>query len=144
MAQRLKGQEVTLSFQGPTGREDGLEVVKDFEADLQLEILREGYLGETADRRDDLYKGVTGRATLHLESGAYFRFTQRVQDRAERRSPAAGKFHATASFQFPNGDRARLTFEDIFFDALPIRAPSRADYVEVTIAWECERMRRVL
>lgn len=144
MAQRLKGQEVTLSFQGPQGREDGLEVIQNFEAELQLEILREGYLGETADRRDDIYRGVTGRAELHMESKKYFQFTQRVQDRAERRSPAAGKFHATASFAFPNGDRVRLTFEDIFFDALPLRAPSRSDYVTVTVAWECERVRRVL
>jgi hypothetical protein len=144
MAQRIKGQEVSLSFVGPSGSEDGLADVLNFEAELQMEILREGYLGETVDRRDDIYRGVSGRCELHLESGAYFRFTQRVQDRAERRTPADGQFLAMASFQFPNGERVRLSFENIFFDALPIRAPERAGYVTVTVAWECERMRRIL
>ena len=128
----------------PDGSATGLEDVSSLEAELQLEVLREGYLGETVDRRDDIYRGVTGRCELHLESSDYFKFTQQVQDRAERRSPAAGKFNATASFKFPNGERARITFENIFFGALPVRVPDRAGYVTVTVAWECERIRRVL
>lgn len=142
--QRLKGQETRLSFSTPNGPAEGLDVVKSFEAEIQLEILREGYLGETADRRDDIYRGVTGRAELHMDSAKYFTFTQRVQDRAERRTPAAGVFNATSSFNFPDGTRARITFENIFFEGLPIRVPERAGYVAVTVAWECERIRRVL
>ena len=143
MAQRIKGQEVVLSFVSPEGSAD-VGDVSSFEAELQMEILREGYLGETVDRRDDIYRGVSGRAELHLENQAYLSFTQLVQDRAERRSPAAGVFNATASFAFPNGQRPRLTFENIFFDAMPIRVSDRGSYVTVTIAWECERIRRVL
>lgn len=144
MAQRIKGQEVTLVWTTPDGSAEGLEDVSSLEAELQFDILKEGYLGESVDRRDDIYRGVTGRAELHLESAKYFEFTQKVQDRAERRSAAAGKFSATASFAFPNGDRARITFEDIFFGALPIRVNDRGSYVTVTVAWECERIRRVL
>jgi hypothetical protein len=121
-----------------------LEDVLSFEAELQLEILSEGYLGETGERKDDIYKGVSGTCELHLEAQDYFRFTQRVQDRAERRTAAAGVFNATASFQFPNGQRPRLTFENIFFGGLPIRVPEQSGYVAVTLSWECQRMRRVL
>jgi hypothetical protein len=144
MAQRIKGQEVTLSFVTPEGSAEGLSDISSFEAELQMEILRERYLGETTDRRDDVFRGVSGSAELHLETQDYLVFTQRVQDRAERRSPAAGVFNATASFQFPNGQRPRITFENIFFGPLPIRVPESAGYVTVTIAWECERIRRVL
>lgn len=144
MAQRIKGQEVTLSFATPDGQAEGLTDIVSFEAELQMEILREGYLGETTDRRDDIFRGVSGRAELHLETQEYLAFTQRVQDRAERRSPAAGVFNATASFQFPNGQRPRITFENIFFDALPVAVSDRGSYVQVTIAFECERLRRVL
>ena len=48
MAQRIKGQEVTLSFVTPDGSATGLEDVSSLEAELQLEVLREGYwLGES-------------------------------------------------------------------------------------------------
>lgn len=144
MAQRIKGQEVTLTFVTPEGSAEGLTDVMSFEAELQLEILSEGYLGETVQRQDDIYRGVTGTCELHIEDQAYFLFTQRVQDRAERRTAAAGVFNATASFQFPNGQRPVLTFENIFWGPLPIRIPEQSGYVAVTLSWACERLRRVL
>lgn len=143
MSQRLKGQETVISFVGPTGDEEGLQDVSSFEAELMIDNLQEGYLGETADRFDDIFMGVSGRVEIHMETPQYFRFTQRVQDRAQRRTPASGKFNAKARFRFPNGTSFRLTFEDIFFEGLPLRAPTRSDYVQATIAWKCSNVRRV-
>ncbi len=144
MAQRIKGQEVVLGFTHPNGDQAGLEDVVSFEAELDIEKLQERYLGETADRYDELFHGVNGQCELHLESSDYFRFAERVQDRAQRRTPAGGVFTATASFSFPNGQRVRLTFEDIFFGALPVRAPSSGEYITATIEWSGSSMRRVL
>lgn len=141
---RIKGQETVLSFTGPNGPEEGLTKIKNWEAELQLEILTEGFVGETVDERDDIYRGVSGSAELQIENAGYFTFTQRVQDRAERRTPAGGVFSASSSFNFPNGTRARIAFPNIFFGPLPFRTPGRADYVTVTIAWECARIRRIL
>jgi hypothetical protein len=141
---RIKGQETVLRFTHPQGPQEDLEDVKSFEAELDVEILQESYLGQTTDEYDDIYHGVSGQVTLHLRSKAYFQFTERVQDRAERRSAAGGVFSATTSFAFPNGERVRLTFQDIFFGPLPIRSPERKGYVEVTISWKGKRMRRVL
>lgn len=143
MAQRLKGQETVLSFTSPDGDEE-VGDVKSFEAELDIQTLEEGYLGETANRYDDIYNGTSGTAELHIESANYFAFTQKVKDRSQRRTPAAGKFSATSSFDFPNGERARITFEDIFFGPLPLRAPSRGEYVTVTVAWKCSEIRQVL
>ena len=144
MAQRIKGQEVVGSFTGPTGDVSGLEDILSLEAELDLEILQEGFLGETADRFDDIFHGVSGQVELHLEKTAYFKFTEQVQDRAQRRTPSGGVFNFTATFQFPNGQRARLTFEDIFFGALPLNVASRKDYVKATVQWKCSSIRRVL
>lgn len=144
MAQRIKGQETVISFTSPTGDVQGLEDVLSFEAELDIEILQEGYLGETADRFDDIYHGTSGQVELHLENSKYFLFTEQVQDRAERRSPAGAVFNATSTFAFPNGQRARITFEDIFFGAMPLNAPSRKDYVKATVQWKCSQIRRVL
>lgn len=144
MTQRLKGQEVTLSFVTPAGDAEGLDIISSFEAELVMEILTERYLGETSDRYDDIYRGTTGSAELHIATQDYLTFTQRVQDRAERRTPASGVFNVTSSFAFPNGQRPRITFENVFFGPLPIRVPESAGYVTVTVAWGCARIRRVL
>jgi hypothetical protein len=144
MAQRLKGQDTVISFTGPGGDVSGLDSVLSFEAELDIEILEEGYLGETANRFDDIFNGVSGTVELHLQTTAYFKFTQDVQDRAQRRTPAGGVFNATSTFQFPNGQRARITFEDIFFGPMPLSSPSRKDYVKGTVQWKCSNLRRVL
>ena len=144
MAQRLKGEDTVITFTGPDGSEDGLSDISSFEAELQFDILKEGYLGETTDRRDDIFRGVTGSIDINISSADYFRFTQRVQDRAENRGAAGGQFDAQVSFNFPSGERVRLSFENIFFGNLPISASDRASYVSATISWECENVRRVL
>lgn len=142
MTIRLKGQETKLGFNSPDGDEDVGEV-KSFEAELDIQILEEGYLGQVANQFDDIFNGVSGSVELHIRNADYFRFTQKVQDRAQRRTSAEGKFSATSTFNFPTGQRVRLTFEDIFFGPLPLRAPSRAEYVTVTISWKGSSIRRV-
>jgi len=144
MAQRIKGQEVVVGFTNPDGDQEGIEDVLSLEAELDVETLSEKYLGRTADEFDDIYNGVSGQVEVHMQTVDYLRFSERVQDRAERRTAAAGEFTATASFQFPSGARARLTFENIFFGALPLKVSGRNEYVSGTIQWKCSRIRRVL
>lgn len=144
MAQRIKGQEVTLGFTSPDGDQTGLENVTSFEAELDIETLQEAYLGKTTDDYDDIFHGVSGQMDIHMRTADYLLFTQKVQDRAQRRTAADGQFTATASFAFPNGTRARLTFENLFFGPLPIKVGGRAQYVSGTIQWKCDTLRRVL
>jgi hypothetical protein len=144
MAQRIKGQEVVLGFTNPDGAQDGITDILSFEAELDIEILEERYLGKVANSYDDIYNGCSGQIELHMRTADYLRFQERIQDRAQRRTAADGTFTATASFNFPNGSRARLTFEDIFFGPSPIRVGGRAEYVSGTIQWKCETLRRVL
>ena len=143
MGQRIKGQEVTASVIGPDGVEEGFEVVQSFEAEFLFEILQEGYIGETADRFDEIYKGVSGTMELHLETGKWFDFTQKVQDRASRRDGSAGEFSVTATFAFPDATRRRLVFNNIFFGPMPVTAGGRADYVTVTLTWNCSQATRI-
>ena len=144
MAQRIKGQETVLGFTNPDGDQEGIEDILSFEAELDIEILEEKYLGKTANDFDDIFNGVSGQVELHMRTADYFRFQERIQDRAERRTPADGVFTATSTFNFPNGTQARLTFENLFFGASPIRVGGRAEYVSGTIQWKCSRLRRVL
>jgi len=144
MAQRLKGQEVVLGFTSPDGNQAGLENVLSFEAELEVETLEEQYLGKTTKDFDDIFHGCSGQVEIHMKTADYLLFTQKVQDRAQRRTSADGQFTATATFNFPSGSRARLTFENLFFGALPLKIGGRSQYVSATIQWKCDTLRRVL
>jgi len=142
--QRIKGQECKLAFVTPDGPAEGIDAIKSFEANLDMEILSERYIGEDVDRFDDVVRGFSGKAEIHLASKEYFRFQQKVQDRAQRRTPAAGVFNVTSTFNFPNGERARITFQGLSFEGLPMSVPDGAQYVSATISWKCSTCRRVL
>ena len=141
MAQRIKGQEVRVVFTSPAGTETSLTDITSFEVEPQMEILSEGYLGETTERKDDIFKGVHGRMELHLESQDYFRFVQRIIDRSQRRSPADGRFNVIATLSFPNGQRPRVLLEDVYFGAPPISVGGREEYVSATVEFECSSVR---
>ncbi len=142
-AQRVRSDDVTVSFTGPRGLED-VGMAQSFETELMLEILEERYLGETAARYDDIFKGVSGKCVLHIPTKGWFTFTQRVQDRAQRRIPAGSKFTCTGSFAFPDGTRARLVFDDIFFEGMPLNVPGGGAYVAVTVSFKCSDVQRLL
>jgi hypothetical protein len=143
MAQRIKGQEVRVTVTGPAGNEEsiGSGGIASFEIEFKTEILSEGYLGETTERKDDIFKGVGGRMTLHLDRQSYFSFVQRVTDRSQRRTASSARFNVLASLQFPNGQRPRVLLEDVFFGPLPVNVGGRDEYVEASIEFECAQGR---
>lgn len=133
MAQRIKGSEVSLILTSPEGREDSLDAIGSITLTVQIELLTEGYLGESSNRRDEIFNGVEGSLDLHLERGAYFDLVQRIKDRAARRTPAADRFDLMAIYAFPNGDRRRGIIRDVHFGEIPIESAGRGDYVSSTI-----------
>jgi hypothetical protein len=143
MTQRIKGQEVSVFVAGPDGDEDSFENIGDLEISVNLEILEEGYLGQVANEYDDIFNGVTGKISAHLSRSAYFRFQQKVQDRAQRRTPADEKFNIGARLSFPNGETARVTIEDVKFGPLPLTVGGRKEYVDVPIDFASSKIRRV-
>lgn len=138
MAQRIKGQEVRLTMTSPTGTVDsiGQGGVKSFDIEFKTKILDEGYLGETTNRKDDIFEGVSGRLEAHLDRQAYFQLVQQVIDRAQRRLPADARFNMIATLQFPNGNRPRILIEDVFFGPMPLNAGSRDEFVTVNLEFE--------
>lgn len=141
MTQRIKGQNLRVSVTGPAGVEEGLVDVQSFEAELQLEIQTENYLGETTSRKDDIFNGVRGRMEIHLETALWFDFVDRVKARSQRRTPADEVFNCVTSVEFEDGTRRIISIEDIFFGPLPLRAGSRAEYVTATIDFESSDVR---
>ncbi len=137
MAQRLKGQEVELMLVEDNVPLTTIADVRSFEITAQLEILREGYLGETTDRRDTVYRGFHGRMELHFENRDVLDFIRRIIDKARRRTPGT-RVNAKATFVFPGGDRVRLVFKDLAFGEVPIGFGSRTDFGTISLDFEGE------
>lgn len=135
--QRLKGQETSLRLIVDNNLLDTITDVRSFEMSIQLEVLKEGYLGETTMRRDDVFNGVTGKAELHFENKDIFTLFQTIVDRARRRQPGT-KIAAKSSVRFPNGQVKVINIPDIFFGEIPVGFPGRAEYATVSLNFEAE------
>jgi len=135
MAQRIKGQEVQLLFVVDGVAKEAITDIRNFEVAAQLELLKEGYLGETTDRRDDVFHGLRGKMELHFESRAVLDLIVQLIDRARRRTPGT-RVNIKATLNFPNGDRPRVLIQDAFFGEAPMTFGSRSDYGSVNLEFE--------
>jgi len=102
-----------------------------------MDILREGYLGETTQRRDDIFNGVSGKMELHFENQDIFNLFATIVNRARRRQPGA-QINVKATLNFPNGDRPRVLISNLFFGEIPVSFASRSDYGQNTLTFEAE------
>lgn len=138
MAQRIKGQEVEMIFVENNTPLTGIADVRSFEMEGMLEILTEGYLGETTDRRDSVYKGFSGRVELHFENRDVIDFARRLIDKARRRT-AGARVNMKVTLVFPEGGgRVRLLLKNLEFGAIPLGFGSRTDYGAITLSFEGE------
>lgn len=132
---RLRGQEVSVQVVKDGALLADINDVKSFEVEFQLEVMSEGYVGEFTDRRDDIFKGITGKIELHIENGAPFDLINEIVLRAQRRV-AAAQFNVQASVSLANGQRKRLIINDLFFGSVPLNVASRTDYVTYSLSFE--------
>jgi hypothetical protein len=132
MAQRIKGQETEVIFIVDSVPKQNLTTIKDFDFEYELETKSEGYLGETTDRKDSVYKGVSGKMTLHIEGKEIFLFVQQVINKARRRTPGT-KINIKTTLNFPSGEKVRVVIPDCEFGNFPFSFPSRTDYLSVTV-----------
>lgn len=132
---RIKGQEVELLLVENNVPLTSIADVRSFEMAAQLEILSEGYLGETTDRRDSIYKGYRGRMEVHFENKAVLDLMRRLVDKARKRS-AGARINAKVTLAFPGGDRVRLLLQDLEFGEIPLAFGSRSDYGTISLDFE--------
>jgi hypothetical protein len=135
--QRIKGQETELIYILNGEPKANITNIRSFEAAIQTEILKEGYLNEKTDRRDEIFRGCRGKTELHFENGEIFKLIKEIVDRAQRQKPGS-MINFKATMNFPSGERIRHIFKNVFFGEIPIGFPSRADYGTINLEWECE------
>jgi hypothetical protein len=110
--------------------------IKSFEVQFEIDIMTEGYVGEFTDRRDDMFKGISGNIEFHIENGAPFDLIQAIVDRAQRRPGANVQFNAQAVLRYPTGLRKKILLNDIYFSSIPLTIGSRSDYITYKVSFE--------
>ena len=138
---RIKGQEVIIAMSGPQGNIGSIDAVQSFEVDHEIDILSEGYLGEVAERKDEIFMGISGKAELHIAKPDYLRLAQQIIDKAQRRIAATTVFNITATLRFPTGQVARVLYPDVSFGTIPLNIGGRDEYVSTTLEFEGSSVR---
>lgn len=140
MDQRLKGQETQVLLVQNGKVLDTITDVKDLEIQLLLELLQEGYLGETTDRFDEIFKGAKARMTIHYETPDVFDLIALIIDRARRRQSGI-KVNVKTTLNFPNGKRRRVVIPDVSFGNIPAGWGSRDAYADVKFEFGASQVR---
>lgn len=139
MSQRIRGQEIEVLLVVNGAPKTTITTVRSFEVTLKTEIASEGYLGETTERKDSIYKGVSGKIDLHFDNQDILKVFQTIVDKARRRTPGT-KINIKATLNFPNGQRPRVLISDAEFGALPLNFSSRSDYGSASLDFEASDM----
>ena len=130
MSQRIKGQEVIISIIVDGELQTRIDSIQDASIEFDLEILNEGYLGETADRYDEIFNGVSFECSYHLSNQQALILAQAIANKAQRRAGGAVRIDVAGTFAFPNGDFPSLLLPDLSFGAIPFDVGGRGEYVK--------------
>jgi hypothetical protein len=138
---RIKGQEVEVhAISGGVVQQFLAIKMFDFEGDFKL--LEEAYLGQTSNQFDEIFNGVSGNIGIHLAGPAGLDFMLSIKDRAQRRVPGF-LVNIKATFNFPNGQRRRIVFPNVFFGNWPTNVTDRTAYVDHKMTWKCGDIRSI-
>lgn len=140
MAQRLKGQETEVRILLDGAPLSTLNTIRSLTIEPQFDIISEGYLGETTDRKDAVGKGVSVKLQFHHDSPEILTLIQALQDKATRRRPGI-RIDVVTTLKFPSGQEGRVVVPDIEFANVPMTVASRTAYVETSFTGEASEYR---
>jgi hypothetical protein len=130
---RIRGQEVSVLLVVDGAPEAALTNVQNFEITLDLEKQEEAYLGETSNRYDEMYKGLSFKMDVHNSDPGLFDFFDAVKSRAQRQTPGV-QVNVKATLQYPSGDRRRVIIQDVYFEPMGLSFGGRMEYGSTSVA----------
>lgn len=133
-AQRIKGQEVSLTITVDGALQTQIDTIQNAEVEFEQDLIEEGYLGETSDRVDSVFKLMRVQVVGHANSQAYLELADSIARRSQRRAGGLVRVDIIGSFAFPNGDFPSLIIPDVFFEGIPFNIGGRDEYVEFTLS----------
>lgn len=134
MAQRVKGQEVAVIVMVDGELVARIDSISSCNIEFELDLLEEGYLGETSQRYDSIFNGVSIEIVGHMTSQEALLLADVIVARAQNRVGGATRVDIQATFIFPNGDVPSVNLPDVFFEGVPFDIGARDEYVEFTLS----------
>ena len=131
--QRIKGQETIITILQNGDLQARIDSISDSEFTFDLEILEEGYLGETSNRFDAIFNGMSIRLTGHLTNQQFIQLTRGVVERAQRRAGAPSRVDLASTLVFPGGDLVNIGVPDVQFGGIPMNTGGRQEYTQWTL-----------
>jgi hypothetical protein len=142
-SQRAKGQDVVLSVLVDGALQVRIDTIQSAQLEYEMDILEEGYLGESSDRPDSIYKLTRVSLKGHCNSQAYFELADAIVNKARRRAGSPVRIDVVGTFYFPNGDAPTLILPDVHFGSIPLDIGGRDAYVEFSLEGKCSDPKRV-
>lgn len=142
-ANRIKGQSAYLVILRDGDPQLRIDSIQSLEVEFMMELLEEGYLGETSNRFDSLYNGMRIKIEGHTNSEAYLELMQAIKEKAQRRAGSTIRIDIVASFAFENGDFPTLALQDVHFDSMPLSLDSRQAFQSFSLEGKCSEFTRI-
>lgn len=139
MATRLIGQDTVVTLIADNVPLVTIDTIKSCDITIQTEILKEGFLGQTTDLRDEVFKGIAGKIEAQMSGKELLDLASAVMNRAKNRSSGV-RVTVKSTFQFPGGDRALFVIPDVKFGNIPISNKGRTEYVDISLDFEADDM----
>ena len=138
---RMKGQETAINIVSTTnGLETAFSDVKSFELKFEREILSEGYLGQTTEQKDDIFKGVSGSIEFHERTADVMSLIERINAVSKRRLPGE-QIQVVTTLRFPVGGSRRIVIANCKFGEIPITIGGRQDFVSFKLDFAADDAR---
>jgi len=135
MAQRIKGQETEVVLLMNGQPVESFTDIKSANATFNMEIKEQGFLGETANRYDSVFNGISGDLDMEFSTPAVFTVITALVDKARRRLPGT-TVNVKMTLNFPSGRRARVVFPNVEFGEIPLGVGGRADYNSLKLSYK--------
>jgi hypothetical protein len=140
--QRISGQDTEVTIVTDGTPVANIRAVKSFEVTWKFTLKTEEYLGETQPRNDDFFEGLSGRIEIDAEGTDVLTLVQVIQARAQSRSINT-RIGIKTTLQFPNGERAIVNINNVFFSDIPLSFGGRTEYGKITLSWQADNGRIV-
>lgn len=134
MSDRIKGQEVALSISIDGALQTTIDTIQSAELEWEMDLLEEGYLGETSDRVDSIYKLMRVNLEGHVSNRGYVELADAIVQRAQRRAGAPVKIDVVGTFRFPDDTVLSILVPDVYFESIPLSIGGRDEFVSFTLA----------
>jgi hypothetical protein len=135
--QRLKGQEIQFRILQDTELLDAVTAFGAFNEKMELEMKQDGFIGETTDRYDDVFKGwKVDISKMHIFSTDFAALQAAIESRARRITPGT-IFNAVRTDTFADGSTLVITYQNLVFGEMPTDVGGRTEFVTVSFSMGC-------